>query len=201
MIGRGTMRGGSRRMLKRRRSPLDELRAQRVALIKPSALGDVIHALPVLGALRHKFPDAHISWIVNRSYQPLIEGHRSLSETIPFDRGAMKGGWRKAARSSLGLARELRKRRLDLVIDLQGLARSGLMALATGAKRRVGLTTAREGAHLAYTDVIDVPDPTTSHAVDRYWRVAEALGVGDLPRRFDVPVQPESRTWVQSQLK
>jgi lipopolysaccharide heptosyltransferase I len=188
-------------MYMRRRPSLAEVQARRIALIKPSALGDVLHALPVLGALRVKFPDAHIAWVVNRTYQPLIEGHRSLSETVPFDRGALKGGWRKAARSSLSLARELRKRRFDLVIDLQGLARSGLMTLATGAKRRVGMSTAREGAHLAYTDVIDVPDPATSHAVDRYWRVAEALGVGDLPKRFDVPVLPESRGWAQAQLK
>jgi lipopolysaccharide heptosyltransferase I len=188
-------------MLTRRRPPLAEVHAERIALIKPSALGDVLHALPVLGALRHKFPDAHISWIINRSYQPLIEGHRALSQTIPFDRGALKVGWRRAAGSSLALARTLRKSRFDLVIDLQGLARSGLMALATGAKRRVGLSTAREGAHLAYTDLIDVPDQATSHAVDRYWRVAEALGVGELPKRFDVPVQAESRPWVQSQLK
>jgi heptosyltransferase-1 len=188
-------------LLLNRRPPLTEVRARRVALIKPSALGDVIHALPILGALRHKFPDSHIAWVVNRAYQPLIDGHRALNETIAFDRSALKGGWRKAAGASLSLARELRKRRFDLVIDLQGLARSGLMTLATGAKRRVGLSTAREGAHLAYTDVISIPDPTTSHAVDRYWRVAEALGVGDLPKRFEVPVQPESRDWAQGQLK
>ena len=118
-------------MFMRRRPPLAEIRAQRVALIKPSALGDVIHALPVLGALRHKFPDAHIAWVVNRSYQPLIDGHPALNETIAFDRGALKSGWRKAAGTSLRLARELRKRRFDLVIDLQCLARSGLMTLAT----------------------------------------------------------------------
>jgi lipopolysaccharide heptosyltransferase I len=185
----------------RRRPPLADVRACRVALIKPSALGDVVHALPVLAALRHKFPSARITWVVNGSYQPLIEGHQALDETIAFDRGALKGGWRSAARTSLSLARELRKRRFDLVIDLQGLARSGLMTLATGAKRRVGMSTAREGAHLAYTDVIAVPDPTTAHAVDRYWRVVEALGVGHLPKRFDVPVQPESRAWAQAQLR
>lgn len=188
-------------MLLKSRPPLADLHARRIALIKPSALGDVVHSLPVLNALRHKFPDARISWIVNRSYQSLIEGHRALDETIAFDRGAMKGGWRKAAKASLSLARELRRRQFDLVIDLQGLARSGLMTLATGASRRVGLSTAREGAHLAYTDVIPIPDPQQRHAVDHYWCVAEALGVGGIPRRFDVPVRPESRAWAQEQLQ
>jgi heptosyltransferase I len=188
-------------MLKRSRLPLGEIEADRIALIKPSALGDVVHALPFLNALRHRFPNAGISWIVNRSYQSLIDGHKALDETIPFDRGAMKGGWRKAARTSLTLARILRRKRFDLVIDLQGLARSGLMTLATGAKRRVGLSTAREGAHLAYTDVIAIPEPNKRHAIDHYWCVAEALGVVDFPKRFDVPVREESRTWAREQLR
>jgi heptosyltransferase I len=187
-------------MLNHRRPPLSELRAQRIALIKPSALGDVVHTLPILGALRHKFPDAHIAWVVNRAYEPLIAGHFALDETIAFDRSALRGGWQKAARASLKLTRELRRRRFDLVIDLQGLARSGLMTLATGARRRVGLNTAREGAHLAYTDIVASPDPKQTHAIDRYWAIAEALGVGHIPKRFDVPVQPESRTWAREQL-
>src|SRR4051794_6695218 len=132
-------------MFMRRRPPLAEIRARRIALIKPSALGDVIHTLPVLGALRARFPDAHIAWVVNRAYQPLLDGHRALDETIAFDRGALKGGWQKAFGASLALARQLRRRRFDLVIDCQGLARSAVMTLATGAARRVGLSTAREG--------------------------------------------------------
>src|SRR5262245_66375320 len=87
-------------MFMRRRPPLADLRAGRIAIIKPSALGDIIHSLPVLGALRHKFPDAHIAWVVNRSYQPLLDGHRALNETIAFDRGAMNGGWQKIGRES-----------------------------------------------------------------------------------------------------
>ncbi len=188
-------------MLTRRRTPLADLAARRVAVIKPSALGDVLHAMPVLGALRARFPDAHIAWVVNRAYQPLIDGHRCLDETIPFDRGALNGGWQAAAGASLSFARQLRKKRFDLVLDLQGLARSALMTLATGAVRRVGLSTAREGAHLAYTDVIPVPEPDAKHAVEHNWAAAEALGVGDVPKRFDVPVRPESRAWAQGQMK
>lgn len=183
------------------RPPLSDLRATRIALVKPSALGDVIHTLPFLGALRHRFPDAHISWVVNRAYQPLIDGHPALDETIPFDRGALKAGWRKAAGTSLALARLLRRRRFDLVIDLQCLARSALMTLATRSRRRVGLSTAREGARFAYTDVVPIPDPKQRHAIDHYGLVAEAFGVGHLPKRFDVPVRPEARAWVQQQMK
>lgn len=182
------------------RTPLNELRAKRVVIIKPSALGDIVHALPVLGALRARFPDAHLAWVVNRAYQPMIEGHALLNETIPFDRGAMRGSLKRATRVSWAFARELRKRRFDVAIDLQGLARSGLMTLATGARRRIGLGTAREGAYLAYTDVIPTPDAQQQHAIDRYWLLAQALGVGDVPKRFDVPIDPMARAWAKDEL-
>ena len=60
---------------------------ERIALIKPSAWATSCTALPVLTALRRRFPDAHIAWIVNRGYAPLLEQHPDLNEIIPFDRG------------------------------------------------------------------------------------------------------------------
>src|SRR5271168_2647498 len=149
------------------RPPIAELSPRRIALLKPSALGDIIHSLPVLTALRHRFPSAHIAWIVNRAYEPLLLGHPDLDETIPFDRGATRSGWWTAARSWLRFLRELRQRRFDLVVDLQGLLRTGLMTQATGAPRRLGLSSAREGATWFYSDVIAVSQPHEMHAVDR----------------------------------
>jgi lipopolysaccharide heptosyltransferase I len=181
---------------------LAQLDARRIALIKPSALGDIVHALPVLHALRQRFPRAHLTWIVNRSYEPLLRGHPDLDETLPFDRGAGWLNWLRTARSLAGFVRELRQPGFDLVIDLQGLLRSGLMTLATGASRRIGLASAREGARWFYTDHVGVPtDFAQLHAVDRYWRVAEALGVGDLPRTFRLAVDPAARLWAGEQLR
>src|SRR5262249_46047388 len=94
--------------------PLDQIDARHIALRKPSALGDIVHALPVLHALRVRFPAARISWVVSRAFAPLLDGHPDLHETIAFDRG---GGLRAA----LALGRELRRRGFDLVVDLQGL--------------------------------------------------------------------------------
>ncbi len=183
----------------RSRIPLRDYPARRVALLKPSALGDIVHSLPVLTALRRRYPDAHLTWVVNRSYEPLLRGHPHLDETLPFDRRAAAG-----LRGLPGLARflaELRRRRFDLVVDLQGLFRSGLMALASGAARRVGLSTAREGARWAYTDVVRVADFNAVHAVDRYWLVAEALGAGAGPKEFHVPVTEEARAWARQALR
>ena len=165
---------------------------KRIALIKPSALGDIVHALPVLSALRGRFPAARITWVVNKSYEPLLAGHPDLTDVLPFDRGAFRKGVRAAAAYSTRFAAELRRRRFDLVLDLQGLMRSGLMTLATGARCRVGFANAREGARYAYTRRVKVPDADRLHAVDRYWRVAEAVGAGDGPMRFHVPLRPDA---------
>jgi lipopolysaccharide heptosyltransferase II len=185
----------------RSRAPLRELDARRIALLKPSALGDIIHSLPVLTALRHRFPRATITWIVNRSYEPLLHGHPDLDETLAFDRSAARSGLAAAVTTYVGFLRELRRRRFDLLIDLQGLLRSGLMALVSGATRRVGLSTAREGATWFYTDVVHVADFNAIHAVDRYWRIAEDLGAGAGPRTFTLPILPEARAWAEQTLR
>jgi lipopolysaccharide heptosyltransferase I len=182
------------------RAPLRELDAQRIALLKPSALGDIIHSLPVLTALRHRFPQATITWIINRSYEPLLLGHPDLDETLPFDRAAARSGLGSALTTYVQFVQELRRRRFDVLIDLQGLLRSGLMALVSGARRRIGLSTAREGAPWCYTDIVRVADFNALHAVDRYWRVAEDLGAGDGPRTFTIPINAAARSWAEETL-
>jgi lipopolysaccharide heptosyltransferase I len=185
----------------KQRVSLAEYPARHIALIKPSALGDIIHSLPVLSAVRRRYPDAHITWIVNRAYEPLLKGHPHLNATLPFDRGVAKTGWLRAAKSYGGFLAELRRQRFDLVLDLQGLLRSGLMCRATGATRRVGLGSSREGARWFYTDVVHVRDFNALHAVDRYWLIAEALGAGDAPKAFVVPLSEEARAWAMEKLQ
>src|SRR5262249_1835297 len=151
---------------------LAQLKPQRICLIKPSALGDVVQTLPLLPVLRARFPDAQISWVINRELRDLVDGHSAVAETIPFDR---RGGWR----AWMELLGTLRGRKFDMTIDLQGLLRTALMTAATRAPVRVGLQTARELSGLTINCLIpattkDVP----AHA--RYWRLAEALNLGDM---------------------
>jgi lipopolysaccharide heptosyltransferase I len=174
--------------------PLHHYDASNIALLKPSALGDIVHSLPVLSALRQRFPHARITWVVNRAYEPLVHGHPDLDETMAFDRGVSRKGWLATAASHVRFGSVLREKRFDLVIDLQGLLRSGLMAKATAARRRVGLSCSREGASWFYTDIVDIPGGLGGmHAVERYWRVAEAFGAGDGPKRFTVPIPEAAR--------
>lgn len=171
---------------------LHTLDARSICIIKPSALGDVIQSLPLLRALRDRFPKARISWVINRELAPLLEGHRGIDKLIPFDRHGSIRDWNR-------LLSGLNEAEFDLAFDLQGLARTGLMLLATRAAVRVGLETAREGAHLACNCVL----PNTSRQLPAhrlYWRVAEILGLGDLPQDADVPLQPAAAQWAAAQL-
>lgn len=179
------------------RIPLHDYPARRIALIKPSALGDIVHSLPVLTALRQRFPQAHINWVINRGYEPLLRGHPDLDATVPFDRRPRRRGLAAQIHNFSGFLFHLRKQQFDLVVDLQGLLRSGLMAAASGAPRRVGLGTAREGASWSYTDVVPVPTGQTIHAVDRYWLAAEALGAGAGPKCFRLPQSEAEQRWAR----
>jgi heptosyltransferase I len=180
--------------------PLSEIDARRIVLLKPSSLGDVVHSLPVLTALRRRFPLAHIRWVVNQAYADLLHGHPDLDEVLTIDRDAARKGLWCGARSLAGLADQVRRLRPDLVVDLQGLFRTGLLTRVSGAGRRVGLSTAREGATWFYTDVVPVPDFDSIHAVDRLWRIAEALGAGDGPKQFRLVISEAARRWAGERL-
>jgi lipopolysaccharide heptosyltransferase I len=156
----------------------------RILIIKPSAIGDIVHALPVLNLLRTHWPAAHISWVVSTACASLLEGHPQIDELIPFERRQFGKGWRKPS-AALGLfhfMQSLRERQFDLVIDLQGLFRSGWMSWRTGAPVRVGPAEAREMGWIFYTHRVETGFPH-GHAVDRYLKVADALGLGRTPAR------------------
>ncbi|GDY08386.1 MAG: lipopolysaccharide heptosyltransferase II [Planctomycetota bacterium] len=171
---------------------LDELDVRRICVIKPSALGDVVQSLPLLSVLRERFPHAEISWVINHEFADLLEGHPLLHELLHFHR---RGG----ATHYLQLLQDLRQRQFDLVFDLQGLMRSGVMAAATGAPLRVGLESSREGASLA----CHVTIPGTSKgmsAFQRYWRIAEELGLGDRKPQTIVPTTDADHAWAADSL-
>jgi lipopolysaccharide heptosyltransferase I len=174
---------------------------QRILLIKPSALGDIVHALPVLSLLRRRWPAAHIAWLVNSAFAPLLDAHPQLDEVIAFDRRGFARGWRDpfAAIALHRFLRDLQHRDFDLVIDLQGLFRSGWMTMRTRAGARVGFANARELAHLFYTHRVPIGS-AEQHAVDRYLAVCDALGCGRGPANFTLPVNEEDQASVRAML-
>ncbi len=170
------------------------LTAQRILIIKPSSLGDVVHALPVLAVLRRACPGAHIAWLVNTSLAPLLENHPLLDEVIRFDRDRFGRMWRnpRIFVEFWRFAARIRRRRFDLVIDLQGLIRSGMLCLFSGAEQRVGFGAAREGAWLFYSRRVRCPD-SAEHAVEKNLAVMQALGLAVDRPEFPLGVRAAER--------
>lgn len=171
-----------------KQSDLTQRSFKRILLVKPSSLGDVVHALPILNGLRERYPDARIDWLVSSAFAPLLQGHDLLNEVIKFDRQRYNrlGLSPSATRDFFRLIRKLRANRYDLAIDLQGLLRSGFTTWASGAKVRIGFRRAREGATLFYSHFLECPNPD-AHAVDKNYQLAEVLGFAALPIEFPLP--------------
>jgi heptosyltransferase I len=197
----------------------DELRRRefrKILLIKLSAVGDVVHTIPVLNKLRRRYPKAQIDWLVTPAIGELLRHHPAITSTIAFAREEWSKPWRLAPFASYGrLAARLRGARYDLVVDMHGQLRTALLALATAAPVRIGWDRprpqiwdasprkfplearkhawqgAREGSWLAYTHPIPVPT-IDLHAVDRYLNVGALLGFDDGPADFSFPIPQEA---------
>jgi heptosyltransferase I len=156
----------------------------RILLIKLSSLGDVIHALPTLEALRTLYPRGHITWLVEDTYAPVVAGHPALDEVWPVPRPRQGNGrFLKNLQEMLLVARRLRHDPFDLVIDLQGLLKSALWVALARSVRKVGYERTREFSYLALTERLAPFDPE-AHAVRRYLNVARHLGARETPPRF-----------------
>mgnify|MGYP005848585615 CR=1 FL=1 len=164
-----------------------------ILIVKTTSLGDVVHAVPTLRALRGRYPAARIEWLIDARFAAVIVGHRALDAAIPVRSAGLPGLSAFADHLLRGAfhlagAGRLRARRFDLVIDLQGLLRSAVMSVLAGARRRRGPADARELAPLLYTEPT-APSPTP-HAVERCLAAAGfAVAEPQVPR-FDLPVDP-----------
>ena len=181
---------------------LDLTDFRRILLIKPSSPGDIIHALPVLHGLHRRYPAAYLAWLVAAPFVNLIEADPAINEVIAFDRRrfGQVGRSLRITREFVAFLRELRRRRFDLVIDLQGLLRSGFLARATRAPVRIGFAAAREMAWIFYTHPLDLPDHD-AHAAEKNYAVAKLLGFADLPMDFTIALTPEDRDSARRLLK
>jgi lipopolysaccharide heptosyltransferase I len=146
----------------------------KILILKPSSLGDVIQAMPVLRLLKQHLPASRVDWWIDSSLAPLLEGDPDLARVVRFERRrwASPVHWPEMFRSIAGL----RAQKYDWVIDLQCLARSGAFAWLANGKLLVGLDEPREGARGFY-DIIVPRGSFHTHAVDWYLAVLPRLGV------------------------
>ena len=206
----------------------DDLRTRdfrRILLIKLSAVGDVVHTIPVLNKLRRRYPSARIDWLVTPAIADLIRHHPAVSNVVLFMRQDWATPWRAAALARVAkLAAELRRARYDLIVDMHGQFRTALFTVAAGAPVRIGFDRprpevwhasertfpreaykhawkgAREASWLAYTHRIPVPTLDV-HAVDRYLTVGPMLGLDDAPADFSFPVPADAVARVEELLR
>ena len=147
----------------------------RILIVRPSALGDVCRSVPVLVSLKRAFSDAQIDWLVQDSFAPAIAHHPDLGTPVLFPRSSFRAFWRSGNWSDiLRFLASLRSARYDLVLDCQGLARSGFISWYTGAPERVGYANAGEFGWLGVNRRVDAPE--SMHTVDRMLALAESVG-------------------------
>jgi heptosyltransferase I len=151
-----------------------------ILLIKPSSLGDIVHAMPTCAAIRLAYPKARLTWLVKREWAGLVERIDGVDRVWSVE--STFTGW-------LSQVFSLRAEHFDLVVDLQGLFRSAAIGRLSGSPLLVGFANGREGSPWFYSMRVSVPQ-SEMHAVDRYLLVAKAVGAaesGTPEFRFRIP--------------
>lgn len=175
-------------------------RRLKIAIVKLSSLGDVIHALPVARALRRAYPTAHLTWIVEAREYAILRDHPDLDSVLPVDTrlwrrlmwrpSGVRQVWGKLTR----LNTRLRAARFDVALDLQGLIKSGVLTAYTGARLRIGFSPGRcwEWPNCLFTNQHVTPPAEAVHVVEQYLALLEPLGVTRATPEFHIPARPEA---------
>ena len=177
----------------------------RILIVKMSSIGDVVHSLPFLEVIKHNFPYAKIDWVVEEAALEILRDHPALNHIIVSRRKTWQKNLKKGfhvfsvTREARKLYKEIRSVKYDIVIDLQGLFRSGLLVGLSRSEKKIGLSGAREGSGLFFTPV---PVNYEQHAVDRYLQIAESMGCDlSLQQGGRIPVSDRDRERVKKLLE
>ena len=153
----------------------------RIMISRLSHVGDCVLTLPILNALRNRFPDAFLAWIVEPPADQLLRGHEALDELI-----VVKRHWMKSLKRTLGLREKLRALRIDTTVDPQSLSKSAVAAWLTGAKHRIGFSSG-VGRELAPFLNGTRVTPTKLHLVERSLELLAPFGIASEHAEFRIP--------------
>jgi heptosyltransferase I len=161
---------------------------RRVGIVMMSAVGDAVHVLPLLTALKRHTPDVHATWVLQPGAASLVRGHWAVDEILEFDRAL---GWRAYPK----IRRELAHRPFDVVLALQVYFKAGLVTSFTRAPVKLGFdrTRARDLNWLFTTDRI--PPREGQHVQDQYFEFLEAMHVPHEPVIWDLGPWDHERAW------
>jgi heptosyltransferase I len=164
--------------------PLD-----RICIVMMSAVGDAVHVLPVITALKRHRPTSHITWVLQPGPATLVRGHPAVDDIVLFDRSKGLAAFRD-------VRRELSARRFDLVINLQVYFKAGIVTSFTHAPVKLGFDRARaRDLNWLFTNRKIAPHPNGQHVQDQYFEFLTALGVPFEPVTWNLGPWPAERAW------
>ena len=159
---------------------------KRVCVVMMSAVGDAVHVLPLVEALKRASPATHVTWILQPGPAALVRGHRSVDEIVPFDRGK---GWR----GFVEIRERLASRTFDLVLDLQVYFKAGIVTGFTRAPIKLGFDRARARDFNWLFTTQRIPPHAPQHVQDQYFEFLTALDVPHEPVTWDLGPWPGER--------
>jgi heptosyltransferase I len=161
---------------------------RRVCIVMMSAVGDAVHVLPVINALKRHSPSVTITWVLQPGPATLVRGHRSVDEILIFDRSK---GWAAFA----DIRRQLAAREFDLVIDLQVYFKAGIVTKFTRAPVKLGFDHARARDMNWLFTTHRIPPHPQQHVQDQYFEFLTALNVPHEPVVWDLGPWDGERPW------
>ena len=179
-----------------------------ILIVKLSAIGDVIHTLPALNAVRKHYPHASITWLVEEEAAPLVQGHKAIDRVIVSKRKR----WLKALRSLsflntikevYGFIKALRDTRYDMVFDFQALLKSGILIALARGRRKVGFGKGLEHMEHSYiflNERIQAVDMEI-HALSRGMMLLDAVGIPTNEVEYKLPVSDHDRKKIDELMK
>ena len=175
--------------VRRADAPLAHVPLRRVCIVMMSAVGDAVHVLPLVTALKRLDPAPHVTWVLQPGPATLVRGHPAVDDIVLFDRSA-------GARGFLDVRRELQAREpFDVCLGLQVYFKAGLITSFVPAAVKVGFDRARaRDANWLFTDAKIPPHPM-QHVQDQYFEFLDAMGVPHEPVAWDIGPWPEERAW------
>lgn len=180
--------------------PQDVSQPKNILIVRLSAIGDIVFASPLIGALRSRYPRARIVWLVQPESKALLEHHPDLDEIIAWPRNAWQElfkakRWGTLWSEILAFRRLLRGYQFDMALDLQGLLKSGILAWFSGARERIGLGS-REGSQWLMTRVVE-RGGDDKRIGSEYLHLAAQLGLPTEPFMMQVALSAEDEHFAQ----
>jgi len=178
-----------------------------ILIVKLSAIGDVIHTLPALNAIRKRYPDARITWLVEEDAAPLVKGHAALDRVLISKRkrwlkGILGPSCLNNMREVYRFLKELRDKRYDLIIDFQGLLKSGILIALSRGRRKIGYGRGMEHMECSYVFLNERVPPVDmdNHALMRSMMLLDAIGIPSNDIEYNLPLQDQDRATIEALL-